>query len=776
MTFEVEKAVVGREPFTVIEIDLDFCTLQYGVPPCMASADSNGGQKCFNTYASCQDRENYTPAPRTYRFCENVARLPKSLDAFPYLAAVSITPTKLAIGSGLGERARVSVTLVDAPHHDRGVDPYVAERDYNPMEQGSFFGKFVSRNRYYLGRPMRVLTGYLTEDEKGAPVYDAANFQTRLYFIEKMDPPDSAGRVVITAKDILKLVDDDRAQAPRPAKGRLAAPISAGDTAATLDPVGIGDLAYSAAGVLRVNDELMDFTRAGDALTLNRGQYNSTAKAHALDDAVQECYVVGNSSSGGEPIEDIIYDLLVNYGNVSPAYIDTAAWAAESETYLTRLYSTIVAAPVGVNQLLNELCEQGPAYIWWDEVAGQIRFRALRPAASAAVELNDDEHFLAGSLRALDKQDARVSQVWMYFGQRTYTDAIDNPSNFKQVLIAIGDGEDVNKHGQPKVKKVFCRWIPEFGRTFAEQVADLILQRYNETPKQISFALDPKDSSLSLGDLFRGRTRLAQDDDGSKREIVYQVIEAREVYGQGRYVFEALEERYTPSATESQRIIIVGVDTHDFNLRNVHDSLYEAPSEAVEVLCVVEAGIVVGSTSVTTPAFEVGDWPDGSLITVKLRGRIQGKGGDGATITFGVGTRHNGQDGGDALYTRFPIILDGSQGTPEIFSGGGGGGEGSPFNGFPGGPGGGGAGEVPGYRQGSPAAPATYATRDAGAPGALGFNLNNHGGDGGGPGEDGLQGEGTNVGYGGIKGNAIDGVSYITFTDSATDIRGPEIN
>jgi hypothetical protein len=785
MTFASESARVGREPFSFIEIDLDFCQLTYGVAPCTAELGSDGTQKCFNTFPSCQDPDNYDPAPKTYRFCENIARLPKGLDAFPFLKSVSLTPTKLAIGSGLGERAKVTVTLVDAPHHDRGVDPYVDERPYNPMLQGTFWGKFCSRNRYYLGRQLRVFTGYLTEDEKGAPVYDASNFEVRYFFLERIDPPDSGGRVTITAKDLLKFADDDRAKAPRPAKGRLAAGIAAGDISATLEPSGIGDLEYSAAGVLRINNELMNFTRSADTLTLERGQYNSAAAAHAEDDAVQECYVAGDTSAGGEQLQDIMYDLLVNYANIPASYIDKPAWDEEASTYLTRLYSAIISAPVGVNQLLNELCEQGPAYLWWDEKGNKIVFRALRPASSASTSLSDERNFLAGSIKAIDKPDERVSQVHVYFGQRTFTEALEKPSNYKQLLVAVGDSEGANKQGQPKVRTVFCRWISEFGRTFAQEIAAAILQRYNETPKLITFALDPKDSALGTGDLFIGLTRLAQDDDGGRKSITYQVTQARERYGAARYDYEALEERYSPSATVGQRIVVIDGDTLDFNLRNAHDTLYAAPTGAVEVLCIIDSGSVVGSSSVATPAFEVGDWPAGSTITITWNGRVQGRGGRGGGFDGSAQGRH-GEVGGPAFYTRFPITINYGA-SAEVWGGGGGGGAQAPESIVQPGGGGGGAGELPGAGGESRSNIGTPAYGEAGsrtAGGRGGYELVVGGqwvgvGHGGGPGLAGANGppppNGWSGGAGAGPGAAIDGASFITSSGSP-DIRGAQIN
>ena len=61
----------------------------------------------------------------------------------------------------------------------------------------------------------------------------------------------------------------------------------------------------------------------------------TTASTHQQGDTVQLCYqVVGQK-------QNIVYDLLVNYAFVDPAFIDKSAWDAEQVGYLPRLYKYI---------------------------------------------------------------------------------------------------------------------------------------------------------------------------------------------------------------------------------------------------------------------------------------------------------------------------------------------------------------------------------------------------------------------------------------------------
>lgn len=173
------------------------------------------------------------------------------------------------------------------------------------------------------------------------------------------------------------------------------------------------------------------------------------------------------------------------------------------------------------------------------------------------------------------------------------------------------------------------------------------------------------------------------------------------------------------------------------------------------VLCIIEAGIKVGSTS-DSPSFDVGDWPADVDITVRVAGRVQGHGGTGG-IAAGSGSA--------ALYTRYPVTLENNG---EVYGGGGGGGFGAttvdgggfPYTVYSGG--GGGAGFPPGGSSlgGEPG------TTEAGGAGAT------LAGAGGSPGADGQAGNGS---AGGAAGAAIDGSSFVSLINTGS-ILGSQIN
>lgn len=182
---------------------------------------------CYNTRATCQAPTAYVDnilrttheiwlTTPTQDFPLNLLNTSGVAVAIPCLRDVRETPGNIEISGGLGKRAALTATCDDFPHHDRGLDKYVASRSYTAQSQGTFWGKFMARHRYYQGRPLIRHSGYLVDG-----LYDAANFETRYYILERFEGPDRDNRMRITAKDILKLADDKRAVVPAPSTATL---------------------------------------------------------------------------------------------------------------------------------------------------------------------------------------------------------------------------------------------------------------------------------------------------------------------------------------------------------------------------------------------------------------------------------------------------------------------------------------------------------------------------------------------------------------------------
>lgn len=515
MSFDTLRVKVGRRPITIVELDLDACANVYGTAPCTAVLGTTGAQKCFNTFGSCQDAPNFSKTTKTYRFCDDSTLAPVGSDYLPCIQSVDIAPTQLD-PKGLSVSASVTVTLKDFPHHDRGFDPYWADRGYTP--QGTFFGKLRARNVYVVNRVMRVLTGYV--DASGV------HTRSRTYFIDHIEGPDSSGRVRIVGKDLLKFADVQDAQCPVPTKASLSADISSSVTSLTLTPSGAG-ADFPTSGVVRINDELISYSgKSTDTLTgLTRGYSGTTADSHDEDDKVQLCVVFEDAS-----IPEILKTLLEDYASVDPSYIPYADWTTESDNWISdfAVGQVILSEPDGVKDLLKEVLEASGTALWWDEVAAELKFKVLVPLSvtNDVMAVDDNANILEGSMSIKDLESERISRVVVYFNPISPVGDVKE-DNFRSISVTIDTPtEGANAYNSEKARTILNRWVPS--KAVSDELADRLLNRYRVTPRQITFKLDAKDLTLNTGDLVDVSTRLIQKETGELKPLRYLVTETRE--------------------------------------------------------------------------------------------------------------------------------------------------------------------------------------------------------------------------------------------------------
>jgi len=696
-----------------------------------------------------------SPLPiETYRFAKPANYLPRDIEAIPSVKSVSFSPSRVSLGENLGERASLTIVFKDHPHIFNG----------EPFDQGTFWGKW--RGRYgtrLIGNSLRWIQGFESQT--------LAQMTTRHFIIESVEGPSLSGEYKIVAKDILKLADDDRAQAPKISSGFLASDLSDTATSATLSPTGIGDAEYPSSGYVAIGgEEICAFTRSGDTLTFEtdespaqsgRGQLGTTASEHGAGDRVQLVlrYV-------GEDPADIIRDLFVNYANFPESYIPLSAWQDETSNFLQRLYTATIPEPTSVHKLVSELIQQAALAVWDDLTTPQVRLQVLREIATDAARFTPDNTLADPQLSIREQPKRRISQVWTYFGQRNPLEPLDEVNNYRSVVATVDlDAED--DYGRPAIKQIHSRWIPFGGRSVAERVNDILMARFRDPPRRFSFAVMRGDGiTPQLGMGYRIEAYPIQTQAGLPTDAPIQVTRLNP--GPARTRVEADEMLFNATPVDlTNRVIVIDADAFNVNMRALHDQIFPDPtgseSPQVTVHCIVQEGVIVGSEDTTLTAFDVGSWPAGISLKLTVRGRIQGKGADGGNANELIG----GQDGGDALLTTVPIELALNEGSGEVWSGSGGGGNSSPAS-IPGDAGGGGAGQLPGNGgQNGFDGPGEDGTTEKG-----GEPSGPDGGKGGDPGQDGEDGLAT---VGGTAGHAINGVSNVTKT-GVGDIRGTEVN
>ncbi|MDH5426446.1 MAG: hypothetical protein OEY29_15780 [Gammaproteobacteria bacterium] len=515
MSLETERKRSGREPFAIIEWDLDYCSLTYGTAPCTAA----GSTKCYNTRninADCQDIPNFTSSIKTHSFCTNVANHPQGLNSIPCLVSVSsVTDGEITPGKGMGERISRKIILQDMPYHDRNHDKYWNERTYDAESQGTLFGKLLACNPYHEGSVIRIKSGYLVSP------FDPALLETRTYVVNKVERNKNS-QVVITVTDFLRLADNDKAQCPTVNTGVLAADMVAGAATLTLSPAGIGNSEYSASGRARINDQLVDFTRVNDVMTLTHGIGGTSTDDHDAGDTVQECKVWTDTN-----VIDITYELLNTYVGIDAAYLPLATdWATERNRWMNASKATAtISEPEGVFDLLTELCEQFQFNIWWDDKNQKVQLKANMPLFGNAVPetLTEKYHMVEDSISSKDLPKNRISQVWVLYNPKNLVETDENRNYRNWFINPVAENLYLSEH----VRLIKSRWIQSEGQ--ASALAGRLLNRFKNIPKRLTFNVDAKDGDITVGDIRILDTDEIQSVDGSNEAHQVQIVAVSEI-------------------------------------------------------------------------------------------------------------------------------------------------------------------------------------------------------------------------------------------------------
>lgn len=668
----------------IVEIDIPRCSRTFGVSPCNATGDT-----CFKTSGTCKFESAFDGSlTTTYRFCTDMARLPvfengpsgiNSGDLLPTLAGEPRTSgATVDLSGGLGIRGKFSCSLIDHPFDDAqfGADPHIDDRTYNPLERGTFWSKLKARDPYLNGRELRYLTGTISG---GVVDYDQMVSQT--FIIEAVNV--QSGAVSITAKDILKLADNNRAQWPRATNAELLTPISSTDTTAVLTYKGadIDEALPASGGIIRIDDELITYSsRTGTTLTLSgRGYLGTLAADHSAESQVQL------SLEYNEQVHEIIYDALINGTGVDPSFINLSDWQTEIDLNYPTLLNGVITEPTGVNDLLKELGETAQTLLWWDSVDQLIKLRVSKqPVAGASVVVNAD-HMIDGSYKTSDQDKDRISQVWVYYGVRNPVGDLDEASNYELVHVRADlQSETDQEYGTQRIQKIYSRWINRDNKTAAVNLATKLGQRFGKTPRSFTFAVTPRDASAGLTDAIGVENRLVTDATGSIETVFCQVIE-RNIAG-SQVSYKALEhpiprdlddDIIDPFVIYPQSSLVR--DSEAVNLRELYDLRFPAgtvPTQQDGVLYIVDASVSIAGS----PGIKTGTWSDlealaGYPIELKLLiindGKVSGVGGSGGT---GGEVSTNGEDGSNAIELQHNLTIVNVSADGYIGAGGGGGG------------------------------------------------------------------------------------------------------
>jgi len=470
MTYQTERDKLSRHSLNIVELDVD-------------TTISEGG---------------------TEYLCDG--HVPHGQNFWPCVQSIQWIPTRAAKHGGLGYLGDVVINCVDFPW---------------PNGVGSYFGRLIGSNPYYLNRILKIHVGFL----KDGDTFDFANFKERRYLIKKIVGPDQNHKVRIEASDILSQLKES--ELPVATNGNLASSI----TSTTGGVVNIGDnTEFSSGGYAIIDDEIVSFgSKSGsDSLDITaRGLAGTEATDHDADAPVRE--VIRYSGN----IVDTIRAIIEFKTNIDASYIPDSEWDTERDTYLASDNVEVwLTEPESVDKIIDKLGKETMVNVWWDDEAQEIKLKAIGPSLSSNVAWNDDEHIL--NTRVTIKRDQRdiITAAWVYFEKINQAED-DKAENFKNTYIQVDTAAESGL-GDSKVKKIYAGDVT--ASATASKVANRIISQ-SSNPIELTIQVDAKDSDLLVGDVVDITTDLIQGANGIPETIKMRVIERAQA-SDNRYTYK----------------------------------------------------------------------------------------------------------------------------------------------------------------------------------------------------------------------------------------------
>lgn len=533
MTFKTEASKQGRRKFVKVELELDFCGESYGVAPCTASEPD----KCFNTFPTCDDIANYNRQSKVYEFAD--CRLPnQNIPAL--ILSTKVTATEIG-PKGITLRDNAQVTFRDTLDTDAMTDPYYDERSYIARENGTYWGKFIERNRNYYGRTMRIIYGFLTDDDQMTAV------ETYTYLIDKLEYDNRTKKCKIIGKDALTFADALRSKYPEATDVKL--PVAISDTFTGNITLGSVDEAaiFSPTGRARIGKEVMVIAQVGatDQVSISsRGLLNTTAESHDIGATMQRAVFYNNDTP------DVVLTDLLRYGaGIDISLLDTANWATEATNWLgSHLSDTTITKPTEVNKMVQELNESAGINVYADaRDGGIIKMKAEVPLLGAELALAptyDDACIIRDSLKIKDRTDLLISRVLFSHTLINPVEYAKDPDKFLTTDIrADAEAESDNGFGKPFIRNIFSRWISASGGAIL--IATRLLARFKNVPKEIEFQLDASETPPDVGANFFMNSRDFQDEFGEANLLEFQCRRVHYDHDKERFYVKALQFRFS---------------------------------------------------------------------------------------------------------------------------------------------------------------------------------------------------------------------------------------
>lgn len=505
------KDAMTRTPVTYAEMVLDFCGRTFGVAPCLAT-----GTPCYNTYPTCKYKGAFLRTEKVFEFSSNAAPLPWP-GPRPYLKEVRYLATE--IKDSLTVNGRVTLSLLDEPDGDVGIDPYVLQR---ASVQGTYFRKLLARNKNYKGRMVRVYEGFLGETKEQFAKKWAGKIDN--ITIDK-------GVCKIEVVDLLK--DLDKTEIPAKLDLKLLVAIDADDTELTLAPS--DDIAKLAAtGYIRLGDEVIEYaaidTPTNRLTGLTREAFGTTAALHSAKDKVQPCIYF-------PPINpfDLLTDLLKVHGGLAAEDVDSAEidywrdWPGGEVPF-----TALLTESVKLKKLYFEILDLIDCKSWVNEDF-KVTIRRNLPNEPGRVyrAITDEAHIVADSAGVDLNDKSRLTRIILEWDRAVLVKEAgeESTSDYARGNVVVDVGaESPEEYNEQLPKNIASRWLKSAvvqDEVMEGFIRDLCLRRLmNQRDAQpvLQCRVELKDSDVRTGEYCIVTTDEIVSPDGTPATGRYQVV------------------------------------------------------------------------------------------------------------------------------------------------------------------------------------------------------------------------------------------------------------
>jgi hypothetical protein len=226
-------------------------------------------------------------------------------------------------------------------------------------------------------------------------------------------------------------------------------------------------------------------------------------------------------------IDDVIYDILVNYAGVDTSFIPFVDWQAEVARWAPNLKLTAdICSPEGAASIIGELAVLGIS-LWWNDVAQEIRLLVNRPPDSdTVIELSDRDNIM--SIVQEDRDEDRITRLSFNTVQIDPTKGVSSSNFLRQAAFIDVNSEYVHSFNDMRIKTVVSRWLNHGDDASVRILSKRLINRFNATPVLYTIELDAKDD-LELAQVIEVSSRVVADEAGQSKPQLMQVIRRDDV-------------------------------------------------------------------------------------------------------------------------------------------------------------------------------------------------------------------------------------------------------